>query len=222
MDKRQRAAAAAMAAVAAAGMVTGSVVESPAELLRDTESIVEDSDTQDTEMRRSTVSARIRRWLLSLPEAIRILVAIPLWGIGWILQSALTALLSASAPLVQHLTGWLCLALILLVIHTVSVKAAFPKVSLRRILRPGTVLFLLGMTAVLALADLALPTVWTGYDRISQVVWRIGSLCLLGCTCGSALKRHGCRAERQRAAIPKRTAAEEEARRLADTVCAPR
>lgn len=222
MKKRQRAATVAMAAVAAAGMVTGSVVDSPAELLQDTEAITEDADTQNAETRRSTPVARVRRWLLSLPEAIRILVAIPLWGIGWVLQSALTALLSASVPLVQHLVGWLCLALILLVVHTVSVKAAFPKVSLRRILRPGTILFLFSMTAVLALADLALPSVWAGYDRISQAVWRIGSLCLLGCTCGAALKRHGRRGEKQLAQAAKRTAVEQEALRLADTVCPPR
>jgi len=81
---------------------------------------------------------------------------------------------------------------------------------------------LFGMTAVLALADLALPSVWTGYDRISQAVWRIGSLCLLGCTCGAALKRHCRRGTQQRSAPIKRTAVEEEARRLADTVCPPR
>lgn len=222
MRKRDRAAAAAMAAVAAAGMVTGAVVDSPAELLEDTDAITETAEEQDAEARKLSPAARIRRWLLSLPEAVRILVGIPLWCVGWVLQSALSALLAASAPTVQHLVGWLCLALVLLIVHTLSVKAAFPKVSLRRILRPGTILFLLGMSAVLALADLALPSVWAGYDRISQAVWRVGSLLLLCCTCGAALKRHGRRGEKQLAQAAKRTAVEQEARRLADTVCPPR
>ena len=222
MRKRERAAAAAMAAVAAAGMVTGAVVDSPAELLEDTDVITETAEEQDAEARKLSPAARIRRWLLSLPEAVRILVGIPLWCVGWVLQSALSALLAASAPTVQHLVGWLCLALVLLIVHTLSVKAAFPKVSLRRILRPGTILFLLGMSAVLALADLALPSVWAGYDRISQAVWRVGSLLLLCCTCGAALKRHGRRSEKQLAKAVKRTAAEQEALRLADTVCPPR
>lgn len=222
MRKRERAAAAAMAAVAAAGMVTGAVVDSPAELLEDTDAITETAEEQDAEARKLSPAARIRRWLLSLPEAVRILVGIPLWCVGWVLQSALSALLAASAPTVQHLVGWLCLALVLLIVHTLSVKAAFPKVSLRRILRPGTILFLLGMSAVLALADLALPSVWAGYDRISQAVWRVGSLLLLCCTCGAALKRHGRRGEKQLTKAAKRTAAEQEARRLADTVCPPR
>ena len=58
-------------------------------------------------------------------------------------------------------------------------KAAFPDVPLRKILRPRTVLFLLGMTAVLAAADLALPTVWQGYDVYYRTVWRVDATCML-------------------------------------------
>ena len=118
--------------------------------------------------------------------------------------------------------GWLCLGLILTAVFACSVKAAFPNAPLRKILRPRNLLFLLGMTAVLAVADLALPTVWQGYDVYYRTVWRVGATCLLAFACCGALKSQGKRAAAVKREVPVhsgRTAVEEEARRLADTVC---
>ena len=79
------------------------------------------------------------------------------------------------------------------------------------------------MTALLAIADLALPTVWQGYDAVSRTVWRVGSACLLAFVCCAALKSQGKRAAKKEApARSGRTAVEEEALRLADTVCGKR
>jgi len=229
MSKRKKAAAAAVTVAAVAGMVTASVIDTPAELLADTgllseaqQEEVEDAASASEEKQRS-VSARIRAWLLGLPAAVRMLVGLPLWCLGWMLLTALSTFWAgAMTPLAARLLGWVCLAVIILVTFALSVKAAFPNVPFRRILRLRNVLFLLGMTALLAIADLALPSVWQGYDAISQLVWRIGATCLLIFSCGTALKRQGKRAAVQLPAAPQRTAIEEEARRLADTVCPPR
>ncbi|MBE6940649.1 MAG: hypothetical protein E7457_07535, partial [Ruminococcaceae bacterium] len=93
MSKKQKAAAAAMAAVAAAGMVTGSVIDSPVELIGPTVPVAdlqltEEEDAAIQEERQKSLFAGIRAWILGLPAAVRILVGIPLWGIGWILLTA--------------------------------------------------------------------------------------------------------------------------------------
>lgn len=231
MDKKKAAAAAAVTVAAAAGMVTGTVFDSPADLMGEPAAIVsvqtdEDDGTVSQEERQKGPAARIREWVLSLPAAVRILVGIPLWVLGWVLLTGLSTLwASALTPLLSRVLGWFCLALLLVAVFACSVKAAFPDVPLRKILRPRNVLFLLGMTAVLVVADLALPTVWQGYDVYSRTVWRAGATCLLAFACCAALKSQGKRASAAKKEMPVhsgRTAVEEEARRLADTVCGKR
>ena len=226
MKKRKSAAAAALAAAAAAGMVTNAVVDQPLDLLTDTPFAVEegeDAGSAAEEQKKTGLTARLRDWILSWHPAVRMLVALPLWGIGWVVITGLsTVWMGASAPVAARVLGWLCLALMLLAVYTLTVKAAYPKVSLRRLLRPRTVLFILSVTLVLAAADLALPGVWEGYNAVSQTVWRVGAACVLMVCCGAALKRQGRGAQRQAEKILQRTAVEQEALRLADSVCPPR
>ena len=227
MDKKQKAAAAAMAAVTAAGMVTGAVIDNPTDLMADTPFAVEqddDAEVSAAEQKKNGLTARVRAWLLGLPAAVRMLVGVPLWCIGWVVTTGLSTFWAgAMTPLAARLLGWLCLAVIILAVFAVSVKAAFPKVPLKRSLRPGNVIILLGVTAVLAMADLALPTVWKDFNVISQTVWRVGATCLLLFCCSCEWKRHSKYAAAQPAiAAPKRTAVEMEALRLADSVCPPR
>ena len=226
-NKKKTAAAVAVTAAAVAGMVTGTVIDDPADLLTDPDPVVsaqlEDADDAAPEQRQRGPAARLRIWLLSLPAAVRMLVVLPLWGLGWVLLTGLSTFgASAATPLLARLVRWLCLALLLTAVFTAGAKAAFPALPLRRFLRPRNVLFILAATFVLALADAVLPSVWTGYDVIQQTVWRVGATCLLAFLCGAALKRQGRRCA-AKAAVPvqpsRRTAVEEEARRLADTVC---
>ena len=155
------------------------------------------------------------------------LVAVPLWCFGSVLLSALRIVWMATGPILSRLLGWGCLALVLLAVFGISVKAAFPDVPLRKILRPGNVMLLLGMSVVLFAAEQALPMVWESYNSATGLVWRIGSVCLLAFTCCMELKIQGKIAARQiraekEALPPQRTAVELEALRLADTVCPPR
>jgi len=193
---RQKAAAAAMAAAAVVGVATGTVFESPADLMQDPEAIVlqqtEEEDGFATEERQKKPVGRIRGWVLGLPSAVRMLVGVPLWAIGWVVMTGLSTFFAgAMTPVAARLLGWLCLALILVVVYALSVKAAFPKLPFRKILRGPSLLFLLGLTALLALADLALPSAWQGDDRLTQWVWRIGATCLLAASCCSVWERYG-------------------------------
>ena len=233
MDKKKQAAAAAVAVAAAAGMVTGAVFDNPGDIVPEAEPIVEFQQADDDggaaapEERQKGVAAKIREWILRLPVAVRMLVAVPLWCFGSLLLSALSVLWMATGPIFSRLLGWGALALVLLVVFGLSVKAAFPDVPLRKILRPGNVLLLMGVSAVLFAAEQALPMVWEGYNSATGLVWRIGAVCLLAFTCCMELKIQGKIAARQiraqkEALPPQRTAVEMEALRLADTVCPPR
>ena len=197
MDKKKAAAMAAVTTAAAASMVTGTLFDSPAELLNQPEpdDIVEfmDDDAEGTEeeTKRSAPAARLRGWILGLPEAVRMLVVVPMWIVGWVLLNAASVFWSGAGPMLGRVIDWLCLALVLLVIFAAGVKTALPHVPLKKILRLRNIVFILAVTLVLGLADLALPTVWQNYNAASQLVWRIGATCLLAFVCSMALSRHG-------------------------------
>ena len=229
MNKRKKAAVAAVTTAAAAGMVTGALFDTPAELMNapEPDPVVEflsdDGDgTGAEETRRSAPVSRVKNWIWSLPAAVRLLVGVPLWALGWVLLSALSLLWGGAAPVVERLLSWLCLSLVLLAVFAVSVKAALPDLPLKEILRPRNVVFILGTALLLGLADLVLPTVWQGYDARTQLVWRVGATCLLAFVCCAALSRHGTRpAAKQETAskAPRRTEVERAAMALADSVC---
>ena len=226
MGRKEKAAAATLAAAAAAGIVTHTVVDQPLDLLADTAFAVEETENEEDaaqEQKKGGLAARVRDWILSWHPVARMLVALPLWCVGWVTMSGLSTLwMGASAPVLARIVGWLCLALMLLVIYTVTVKAAYPKAALKRLLRLRTVLLILSVTLVLAAADLALPSVWPDYSVITQTVWRVGAVCLLMFCCGVTVKRQGKQTQRKVEKALQRTAVEQEALRLADTVCLPR
>ena len=233
MKRKDKAARAAAVTVAATGIVTGTLFDTPSELLPDltqdatVEEILDDGDDgsaiSQNEKKRSGVQQRMRTWVLSLPAAVRMLVVLPLWAVGWVIMSGVSALVGTVAAPMARIISWLCLSLILLAVFGFSVKAAFPKLPVRKILRPRNLLFLSGVALLLGLADLAVPTVWTGYNAATQIVWRIGATCLLAVACGGALVHYG---KQYKEEIPQLEAPreltqeeiQETARRLADTV----
>ena len=227
MKKRKAAAAAAVTVAAVAGVVTGTAFDSPVDLVPEiavtAEQQADDDDAAVTEQRKGP-AARVRQWVQGQPAAVRMLVAVPLWCFGWVLMSAASLLWVGATPWLARLLSWGCLALLLMAVFACSVKAAFPEVPLRKILRPGNVLFLLLASAVLCAADLALPTLWKDYNAVSRTVWRIGAAALLAFLCCTELKHQAKRTVRkqQTAPVSKRTAVELEAMRLADTVCGTR
>lgn len=219
-SKRLKAAKATAVTVAAAGVVTGTLFDSPAELVPELsqDAVAEevlDEDNGAPEQKKRGPADRLRQWLLGLPETVRMLVGVPLWAVGWVLMTGVSALVGTAAAPVERLVSWLCLSAILLTVFAFSVKSAFPDLPVKKILRPRNVLFLTVSALILGMADLALPTVWIGYDVRTQLVWRIGATCLLVFVCAMALCRHG-------TVEVSRDLTEEEVRaealRLADTV----
>ena len=226
MNVKQKAAGAAVTVAAMAGVATSTAFESPLDLVP--EALEElNLDFEDGTVAQGSEQkgpfAKLRIWVMGLPSAVRMLVAVPLWIFGWVLISAVSVFWSGAAPVLAGLLNWACLALVLLGVFTVAAKAAFPDVSVRRILRFHNVVLLLGLSAVFWVADLALPTVWSDYNLVSRTVWRVGATCVLAFICCAELKHQGKRAVKfVRKELPQRTEVELEAYRLADTVCPPR
>lgn len=226
MGKRQKAAAGALGVLTAAGLITGAAIDSPAVLAEEDPIIVmeeefDESDSKPEQMKKRGLAAA-RKWILSLPAAVRMLAAIPLWCIGWVVETGVCALvLGPSATILHQIIGWLCMGLILLVVFMTAAKCAFPKYPVRKLLRLRNFLLPFLAAVVLGAADLALPTVWKSYDMATRMVWRVGSACLLAFLCSMELKLQGRRYVTE-PALHGRTAVEQEAWRLADTVCPKR
>ena len=226
MGKRQKAAAAVLGTLAAAGLVTGAAIDSPAQLAEEDPIIVieeeaDESDSKPVQLKKRGLAAA-RQWSLSLPAAVRMLVAIPLWCIGWVVETGAVALLMGpSATILQQLLGWLCMGLILLVVFMTATKCAFPKCPVRKILRLRNFLLPFLAAVVLGAADMALPTVWESYNMVTRIVWRVGSACLLAYLCAAELKIQGKHyaVSVEDSAVSERTYVEQEAWRLAETVC---
>lgn len=225
MDKKKAAVMAAVTTAAAAGMVTGALFETPADLLGAPEpgAVVECTADDDgdavEETRRTTPASRLRNWILGLPMAVRALVGVPLWTLGWVLLNALAVFWSGAAPVLGRVVSWLCLSLVLLAVFAATVKAAIPHLPLKTILRPRNIVFILVVGLVLGVADMALPSVWRSYDAASQLVWRVGATCLLAFVCCAAMKRHGKeQPAAQQARMSERTEVELAAMALADRV----
>lgn len=223
MDRKQKAAAAAVTAAAVAGIAVGAAFDSPVDLAPETAEALHldlgDSGAQETARKGPLAKLRLR--VLALPAAVRMLVGVPLWLLGSVLISAVSVFWAGASPLLAGLLNWLCLALVLLGVFTASAKAAFPRVSVRRLLRLRSAALLLALGTAFWAADLALPTVWDGYSLTTGTVWRVGAACALALVCCLELKHQGRRAVKA-APAAERTEVERAALALADTVCPPR
>ena len=227
---RQKAAAVTAAAVAAAGIVTSAAFDTPLELLEPVpleetlEADASDSGTAGTEERQRGPLARFRRWTQRVPGEARALVGVPLWWLGTALtESAVLLWTAAASPAAACLIRWLLLAAVAVLVFAASVKAAIPDVPVKRLLRPRSLAPLLGTAALLAAADLAL----TSLDRAFTLwAWRTGAFLLFSAVCADRIRKEKSAALEEaarRAEEPlSRSAVENLARHLADSVCAVR
>lgn len=202
--RSRRAAATAVAAVTAGGVVMGGLFSSPDDLMNgpdgddapvplvDTVSPdggsgdgdLDDGDSGDSEdenRRRGGLRSRARQWVWQLPAAVRALVGVPLWALGWLILAGASALWGGVlSPVFGTVLGWVLTAAVLLGAFALTAKAMFPDLPLKKILNKRNFLGLLIGTAVLALAEAVVPLFWDDYGRIAQLVRALGSAGILG------------------------------------------
>lgn len=223
--KKQRAAAAAVTAAVSAGVLVGGLFSAPAELLHDGDASAQAAVTETAESRSETaeenrsVRARLREWVLRLPIGVRALVGVPLWCVGWAALQLFSALWAGVlSPMAGTLAGWLCLTAVLLAVFAAVMKAMFPDLSLRRILRRRNLLGIaLAAGALLALNALA-PLVWDGWNRYAPALRLTGAfltaLAAVWLAAAGELRRRA----RERTRTPSQEEIRRRAREIADSV----
>lgn len=135
-------------------------------------------ETQDEE--KKTIFSRIKKKILQLPAAVRALVGVPLWALGWVAIHFLSlAWSNVLSPVLGIVLKWVLIALVLLAVFAISMKCAFPKMPLKKILRPRNILYILGGTAVLGIADQVVPLFWKDYPTYRFAAILAGGFVLL-------------------------------------------
>ena len=221
-ERKRRAAAAGVAVVASASLVVGGLFNSPSALLEDQDLfpavVYNDNDSDDLdssgddgvsdedegsgvdeEEAVSGVRAGLRQRILQLPYAVRLLVVLPLWALGFGILSGAAALWSAVlSPVLAKALGWLCLLGALLGAFLLAGKSIFPDLPIRKILNKRSLTGLILGAVLLGTADLVAPLVWADYVRIEAIVRICGvGLVLLSTTIAFVRREH-----KRRKALP--------------------
>ncbi len=199
MDDRQKkaAAAAAMAAViSASGAAVEASFDDPADLLQSTavdpkiEYVNADEDDSDGAMqeekketeKRQGAAGVFREWILGLPLYVRAVFILPQWFIGNLVIAAGSFLFAGLSPILNWALGFVLIALVIAAAFTVSVKAMFPDLPLRKIINRHSVKWILIASAAVFLADLVLGVFWPGYARFKTLFMAAFTLAALGMT----------------------------------------
>ena len=218
---KKKAAVGVICAATGAGVLVNGAIDTPNDLLQDDAAAVIIESQTDDDMTAADDEERkgspLRRWLLSLPLGVRVLVGVPLWALGWGITELLVLLWQAAlTPLGGTILSWLLTAALALGAFAVTAKAIFPDIPLKKILRPRNILIVVGGTLLFGVLDTVLPLFWTGYPPIGRWLRLGGAALMIGCGCLSLRKLH------HKKEAPKQPTAEQQAMALADTVCPPR
>lgn len=219
-EARKKAAAAAVAVTASASLLIGGLFSSPAALVDAEELLpgpvysddadpgpdedgeeepeVTEEEEEDEELSPAGARARMRQRILQLPYLVRLLVILPLWALGALLQTAATWLWGLIlSPALSKALGWLLLLAALVGAFALVAKTVFPDLPIKKILNRRSLLGLILGAMALGLADCLLPLVWADYARIGAIVRILGVGLVLGAVTVSFAVR-----ERRRKALP--------------------
>ena len=184
---KRRVAGGTAAGVMAAGLLVNGLFENPSDMMRRTNqalnqpAIVQtidmdvDEDVADENKKNKTAPAKtggffagVRQWIMNLPTAVKAIVGVPLWAIGWVGMQALTLVFGKLlGPVWGTVLKWLIGFLILAAIFVIIMKMIFPNAKIKDILKPRNLLPLLIGAVILGLADILVPVFWADF-----VKWR--------------------------------------------------
>ena len=202
MEKKKsvkgKAAASAVAAVTAAGVLVGGAFADPDDILsNDPDAIVQtmdagcqidddggagpgDGEEEEEESRRG-LKGGVRRIVRAAPVEVRALVAVPLWALGTVVIALVSTLwTSVLSPVAATALAWLGFALMAVLIFALAAKTVFPNMPLKKILNKRSILGIGILCLIFGVADAALPLFWEDYAALSKVVKLIGSMVCAG------------------------------------------
>lgn len=183
MDNKKKVAAAVAATIAASGAAVDASFDNPADILQqdagtqpqiqyvDLENDQDSGQLQDEEKKQGETvkSGPLREWILHLPLAVRTVFVLPFWFIGHLVVLGGTTLFAGLSPVLHWLLGLALIALVIAGAFTVTAKAMFPDLPIRKILNRHTIKWILIAAAAVWLADLLLGIFWAGYAHFKTI-----------------------------------------------------
>ncbi|HCU08562.1 MAG TPA: hypothetical protein DF480_06335 [Clostridiales bacterium] len=191
---KRKIATASMGLLVAAALVVGTMIPSasdvvspagiidpPAIVLQlDDAQMTEEEQTAPENRKAARLSERIKGWILGLPQGIRVMLVLPLWGLGTFLSAAASTLWAGLfSPALGFAVSWLLGAAVLLGTFGLGAKLLFPNLPLKKIFNRKNLIALGGMALLLVAADGILPLYWPEYTAISAAVKALLSLGLI-------------------------------------------
>lgn len=190
-----------VASVATASIFVGGLFTSPSDLMNPdgstptaivemTEAGTADNDDGDGivlvgDEKRKGVRQRMRLWVLQLPPWLRAMVGVPLWGLGWLLISTVSALWAGVlSPVAGSVLQFLCIALLAAGILCIALKAAFPSMPLKEILNKRSVSTLVIGLGIIGVSGWALGVFYPEGQELATAVRVAGTAAVL---CASAI-----------------------------------
>ena len=184
--KKAGAAGAAAAVVAAASVAVAGAFSSPAAILEDEDkpsAYVERTETEENsaesspveteedeeERKKPGLKAAVRKKLLSLPLAVRVLVLVPLWAIGTGIVFLLGGLWQVLSPALGKALGAVAIAALIYGIIALGIKAIFPNVPIKKLLNRKTIPAMCIAGAAAAALDVIFPLFISDYSNIRSV-----------------------------------------------------
>lgn len=237
-DTEKKAASAAVAAAAAAGMLLNGLFSSPAELAgRDEtappppapviEYVLADAEPDDGDdaaapdeekEKRDSFRSRLRRKILTMPQSIRAVIGVPLWGIGWVLTRLLSSLWAGLlSPALGGILPWVAAALLLMAAVVLTLKTVFPDLPLKKLLNKRNFLTVFLGMAALTVADLLLGYFIPDRDGIRVLVKLCGSLAVMAAAVIPAILAENARRRERSIPVDSEAAFREKVLALADS-----
>ena len=199
-EKKQingKAAASAVVAVTAAGVLVGGAFSSPDDILDEgpgplVQTLNTDAPAADdggtaeeeevgVEEERRGLRGGVRRLVRSAPLRVRALVFVPLWALGTGVMTLFSALWSALlSPVASAVLNWLIIAAIAVGVFALAAKTVFPDLPLKKILNKHSLLTIALLCLGFCLLDALLPVFWDSYETASRAFKLFGSFVAAG------------------------------------------
>lgn len=206
-NRRKKHIRSAVAIAASAGILVSGIFRSPADLIHgnadgtdritapyaiemqlqpslddDDDGTADDEDDGEDEegKKRTGIRAGIRAMILRLPVAVRAIVFVPLWCIGWVVTGAFTSLWgTVLSPVMSTILGWLAVAGVIMLCTLGIAKTAFPNLPIKKIVnRKSFLAIILGVAACSAF-DAFAPHFIENYSEVKDMLRFIGASLVL-------------------------------------------
>ena len=134
-----------------------------------------DDDDEDGDEQKSvklSFTARFRQAVLSLPQSVRMLLVVPLWAAGTAILTVISFLWNIlfASPLGAFIASLAMGFAVLLGLFTVTAKALFPDIPVRKLLSKRNIIIIGCLALALSGFDAVAPAYWHSYPLAAALL----------------------------------------------------